>query len=128
MATLGEAKKAGLFAKKGILLGKKWGKYLCMGGYEHVIVFAPSGSGKTRGISIPNLLTWQDSLICNDVKLELYKKTADFRQKHGHICVLWNPGAPDGKTHRYNPLDLIKENPRTRVDDAQKIASISCAF
>lgn len=123
-ASFSEAKRAGLFAKKGILLGKKWGRYLCMGGHEHVIVFAPSGSGKTRGISIPNLLTWQDSVICNDVKLELHKETSNFRQKHGQKCYLWNPGSIDGNTHRYNPLDLIRDNKVTRVDDAQKIASI----
>lgn len=123
-ASILEARKAGLFAKKGILLGKKWGRYLCIGGHEHVIVFAPSGSGKTRGISIPNLLTWQDSVICNDIKLELYKTTSGFREKHGQKCYLWNPGNQDGKTHRYNPLDLISDNKTTRVDDAQKIASI----
>lgn len=123
-ATFHEARKAGLFSKKGILLGKKWGRYLCMGGHEHVIVFAPSGSGKTRGVSIPNLLTWQDSIICNDVKLELYKTTAEFRKKYGQKCYLWNPGSQDGKTHRYNPLDLIRDSKVTRVDDAQKIASI----
>lgn len=123
-ASFSEARKAGLFSKKGILLGKKWGKFLCIGGHEHVIVFAPSGSGKTRGVSIPNLLTWQDSIICSDVKLELYKTTAEFRKKHGQKCYLWNPGSQDGKTNRYNPLGLIKDNKITRVDDAQKIASI----
>lgn len=123
-ATFVEAQKAGLFARRGILLGKKWGRYLCIDGHEHVIVFAPSGSGKTRGISIPNLLTWQDSVICNDVKLELYKKTSDFRQKYGQKCYLWNPASQDGNSHCYNPLDLIRNNKQTRVDDAQKIASI----
>lgn len=123
-ASMTEARKAGLFAKKGILLGKKWGRYLCIGGHEHVMVFAPSGSGKTRGISIPNLLTWQDSIICNDIKLELYKTTATFREQHGQKCYLWNPGCQESKTHRYNPLDLIRDNKKTRVDDAQKIANI----
>jgi type IV secretion system protein VirD4 len=123
-ATHGEARRAGLFTTQGILLGKKWGRYLCIGGHEHVMVFAPSGSGKTRGISIPNLLTWQDSLICNDIKLELYNTTSQFRQKYGQQCYLWNPGSQEGKTHRYNPLDLIKKDSNTRIDDAQKIASI----
>ncbi len=123
-ATHGEARRAGLFASQGILLGKKWGRYLCIGGHEHVMVFAPSGSGKTRGISIPNLLTWQDSIICNDIKLELYNNTSQFREKHGQKCYLWNPGSQEGKTHRYNPLDLIEKDSNTRIDDAQKIASI----
>ncbi len=68
-ASFWEAKKAGLFAKKGILLGKKWGRFLCVDGFEHVLVFAPSGSGKTTSLVIPNLLNWDDSIICQDIKL-----------------------------------------------------------
>jgi type IV secretion system protein VirD4 len=75
-----EAKKAGLLAKKGILLGKKWWRYLCIDGFEHVLVFAPSGSGKTTSLVIPNLLNWDDSIICQDIKLTLFEKTAKYRE------------------------------------------------
>jgi type IV secretory pathway TraG/TraD family ATPase VirD4 len=85
-----DIQKAGFFVKQGIDIGKKWSKYLFISGHEHVIVFAPSGTGKTRAIAIPNLLTWEGSIVANDVKLELYEKTAKFREQKGSQCFIWN--------------------------------------
>lgn len=62
-ANQNDIKKAGLFANKGILLGKAFGKDLMLDGYEHVILFAPTGTGKTTSITIPNLLQWHESCI-----------------------------------------------------------------
>ena len=117
-----EAKKAGLLDKEGVLLGKKWGEYLRIGGYEHVFVFAPSGSGKTTSLVIPNLLNWGDSIVVTDVKLMLFETTSIFRQKNGQLCFLWNPGTRDGRTHAYNPLDWVSKDKALRIDDLQKLA------
>lgn len=123
-STKREAKEAGLLAAKGILLTKKWGQYLVAGGYEHIFVFWPSGSGKTNSLAIPNLLNWPGSCIVNDVKLTMFKATSKFRQFHGQQCFVWNPVASDYKTHCYNPLDVINRDKNFRIDGLQKIAHI----
>jgi len=121
-ATMWEAKKAGLLAEEGLIVGRKWGQYLKVGGYEHVFVFSPSGSGKTTSLVIPNLLNWDGSCVVTDVKMTLFETTAFFRQSHGQQCFLWNPGTRDGKTHVYNPLDWISKDKALRIDDLQKLA------
>lgn len=123
-ATYREAKKAGLFAKEGLMLGKKWGQYLRVNGFEHVFVFAPSGSGKSTALVIPNLLTWNGSCITMDVKLSLFQLTSKFRAQHGQQCFLWNPGTRDGHTHAYNPFDFVSQDKALRIDDLQKLAHI----
>ena len=122
--SLGESKKAELFDNNGLILGEKWGRYIRVAGWEHVICFAPSGTGKTVSMTIPNLLSWDGSCVCTDIKLELFKKTSKFRESCGIKSYLWNPGAQDFKSHCYNPLDIVGNNKFTRVDELHKIANI----
>lgn len=119
-----EIKKAGLRAKRGIILGKSGGKFLTSNEPAHVLVCAPTRSGKGVGIIIPNLLTFDGSAIIHDIKLENWKITAGFRAQHGHQVFLWSPMNPDGCTHSYNPLDMIREEEIFRISDVQKLASI----
>ena len=70
-ATLLDIKKAGLLAKEGVVLGRAFSKSLRLSGYEHVTVFAPTGTGKTTGITVPNLLDWHESCVVSDIKLQL---------------------------------------------------------
>ena len=118
------AKKSGLLNANGIIVGEKWFSPISIPGMEHTIVFAPSGSGKTTSIVIPNLLTWDESCVIVDVKLELFEKTSGFREKNGHEVFLWNPGAKNNKTHRFNPLSLISTDKNKQIDDLYKIAQI----
>ena len=53
-----DIKKAGLRSPAGLILGKYKGKYLMDDGQTHVLVSAPTGSGKGVGVVIPNLLNW----------------------------------------------------------------------
>jgi type IV secretion system protein VirD4 len=46
----------GLRAKTGILLGMYNKKMIIADGYQHILLFAPTGSGKGVGFVIPNLL------------------------------------------------------------------------
>jgi len=116
---------AGFRAAKGIVLGKRRRKFLTFGGSEHAIVEAPTRSGKGVGIVIPNLLSWQDSVVVLDVKRENWDATAGFRQKHGQAVFLFNPTDPEGRTARYNPLGYIDRNdPDQVVIELQKIATM----
>jgi type IV secretion system protein VirD4 len=128
-ATVREIKKAGLFGEKGIIVGRlgNWMmgyRYLIFPGAQHAIISAPTRSGKGVGIVIPNLLNWRDSVVVLDIKQENWDITSGFRRKHGQACYLFNPAATDYRTHRYNPLAYISEDPNFRIDDTQKIASM----
>jgi type IV secretion system protein VirD4 len=125
-ATKSEIKKIGLFNKEGMLLGEyKKGQYFTAKDYQHVLLFAPTGSGKGVGFVIPNLLFWKESVIVHDIKLENYELTSGYRSKVlKQQCYAWIPAATDGKSHCYNPLDWISKNPGQMVDDVQKIGNI----
>lgn len=121
----GEIRHAGFRADDGIVLGKKGGKFLTFGGSEHCIVEAPTRSGKGVGIVIPNLLSWQESVVVLDVKRENWDATAGFRMKYGQAVYLFNPTDPKGRTARYNPLGYIdRADPDQVVIELQKIATM----
>ena len=123
-ATDSEVKKMGLRAKNGVLLGKFKNNFLVAEGYQHILLFAPTGSGKGVGFVIPNLLFWTDSVIVHDIKLENYEFTSGWRKTHLKQKVfLWNPADPDGISHCYNPMDWISTKPGQMVDDVQKICN-----
>lgn len=140
-ATYMEIKKAGLVARdsydKTILVGqyKEHGRneYLCYGGYQFVMLAAPTRSGKGVGVVIPNCLNYSDSLVVLDIKLENFNKTAGFRAKSGQEVYLFAPydecesvrqeGKPAPmRTHRYNPLGYVSSDPVDRIGDIDSIA------
>jgi len=119
-----EIEAAGLHAKSGLLLAQVHGKLLTFGGTEHVIVYAPTRSGKGVGVVIPNLLSWSDSVVVLDVKKENFIKTAGFRAAHGQKIHLFDPFDPQGRTARYNPLSFVRRDPADLYDDLQRIAGM----
>lgn len=123
-AKRGEIKKAGLFGEKGIIVGQMGGRYLMFEGQQHAIISAPTRSGKGVGIVIPNLLNWPESVVVLDIKQENWDITSAYRRKYGHECFLFNPAATDYRTHRYNPLAYINEDPNFRINDVQKIGNM----
>lgn len=125
-ASEGDIRRAKLRAKKGMLLGRTGVKdYLIADDFQHVLLFAPTGSGKGVGFVIPNLLFWEESVVCHDIKLENYELTSGYRtQKMGQQCYVWNPADPEGISHCYNPLDWISDKPGKMVDDSQKICNL----
>ncbi|MES9903228.1 MAG: type IV secretory system conjugative DNA transfer family protein, partial [Sedimenticola sp.] len=92
-------------------------------GTEHVLISAPSRSGKGVGIVIPNLLNWDHSVVVLDIKMENFKATSGFREKHGHKVFLFNPADISGVTHCYNPLMVIPNDPHFRVNEIQKVSN-----
>ena len=123
-ATMRDVKKMGLRSKSGVLLGTYNKKLLVADGYQHILLFAPTGSGKGVGFVIPNLLFWKDSVIIHDIKLENYELTSGWRRRNlKQKVVLWNPADPDGISHCYNPMDWISKKPGQMVDDVQKICN-----
>lgn len=119
-------RRAKLRAKKGVLLGRTGAtNYLIVDDFQHILLFAPTGSGKGVGFVIPNLLFWTESVIVHDIKGENFELTSGYRsRKLGQECYYWNPADPDGFSHCYNPLDWISEKPGQMVDDVQKICNL----
>ena len=117
-----DVRKAGLRAGSGVVLGSLGGKLLRYAEPGHVLVEAPTRSGKGVGIVIPTLLTWNDSALVLDVKRENWEKTAGFRSQYQDVH-LFNPLAIPGATARYNPLAHIDiSNPDSVITDLQQVA------
>ena len=123
-ASQSDIEESGLREKEGMLLGVDSGGYFVAGGFQHALLFAPTGSGKGVGFVIPNLLFWQDSCIVHDIKLENFEKTSGWRASIGQKCYVWAPADPVGITHCYNPIDWVSHKPGQMVDDVQKLASL----
>ena len=123
-ATRREIARAGLFAKHGLFLGKVGNRYLILGGQQGVLLSAPPRAEKGTAIVVPNLLFWQDSVLCLDVKLENWTLTAGYRQSIGQACYLFHPLAEDGNTAGWNPLTYVSADPNLRISDVQRIAAI----
>lgn len=120
-----ELMKEGLRSADGIIVGRKDGRFVRFGGPEHVMLYAPTRSGKGVGVVIPNLLSWADSVVVLDMKQENYEITGRFRADNGQSVYLFDPLSPDGRTARYNPLSYIDtENHTEVIDELQKIASM----
>ncbi|WP_303329461.1 type IV secretory system conjugative DNA transfer family protein, partial [Turicimonas muris] len=123
---MAEVKKAGLIdPKKGldktILVGKFKDRYLTYGGFQFVLLAAPTRSGKGVGVVVPNCLNYSDSLVVLDIKGENFDITSGFRKACGQEVYLFSPYDEEGKTHRYNPLDYVSEDPAERLGDIDAI-------
>jgi type IV secretion system protein VirD4 len=111
---------AGLFGSRGIFLGRLSSGYLRHDGPEHVMVFAPTRSGKGVGLVVPTLLSWTGSAVVHDIKGENWQLTAGWRSLFSH-CLLFNPTDP--RSARYNPLLEVRRGV-DEVRDVQNIADI----
>jgi type IV secretion system protein VirD4 len=119
-ATDKEIARAGLFGDAGVFLGRLHGSYLRHDGPEHVMVFAPTRSGKGVGLVIPTLLGWTGSAVIHDIKGENWQLTAGCRSRFSH-CLLFDPTNP--LSARYNPLLEVRRGEQ-EIRDVQNIADI----
>lgn len=92
---------------------------------KHLIVVAPTRSGKGVGLILTTLLgSWVESVIVNDIKSENWGITAGFRKRMGQLVVKFEPTADDGSTARWNPLEEIQIGTPLEVSQTSIIASI----
>jgi len=104
----------------GVILGAWRGKLLRHDGDEHVLVIAPTNTGKSVGVSLPTGLIWRESYIALDLKGENWRITSGVRATFGPIYRF----APTEKTtHRYNPLTQVRCG-EAEVRDAQVLADM----
>ncbi|MCB0333662.1 MAG: type IV secretory system conjugative DNA transfer family protein, partial [Bdellovibrionales bacterium] len=98
-----ELKEAGLLGGGGIVLGQfnKGKEVVTYSGEGHVLITAPTRSGKTVGPVIGTALTYPHSVIFYDLKGELWDATAGFRAQFSYP-IYFNPF--NEKSARFNPL------------------------
>ena len=126
-ADMGDLNRAGLLKQtpQSILIGKYKGRYLWLGGAQHVITISPTRSGKTTSIAIPVLLSYLQSVVVLDLKGELHKATSGWRESQGQAIYVWAPYDDAGNTHRFNPMTLLAGmDPGKRLGEIQTMAAI----
>jgi type IV secretion system protein VirD4 len=117
-----EVAKAGLLGSRGIIVGRYGRAFLMLGGQHFALLCAPTRSGKGAGVVIPNMLSWPESAVVNDLKGEVYKATSGFRARHQTV-YLWDPFTETGSTDRFNPLAYVRTGDK-RVGDTLAIAHV----
>lgn len=100
-----------LLGNDGLILSENV-RYKAQFDYEHFGVVAPTGTGKTTRIFVPNLLDEEikGSLIILDLKGELYDLTSNFQQNICHRKVIkFSPLEPN-QSEQYNMLEQCEDS------------------
>tara|TARA_R110002012_G_scaffold82942_1_gene209144 strand:+ start:6626 stop:8146 length:1521 start_codon:yes stop_codon:yes gene_type:complete len=118
-----EIARRGLFKRRGLIIGKRRGRYLRFAREGHLLTFAPTRSGKGVGCVIPNLLDHRGSVVVSDIKGENYRVTARWRAGFSQVLAI-APFSRDIAGACFNPLDYIRTGQPEDVDDAAMIADL----
>jgi len=119
-ATARDVRRLELTNGDGVVLGALDRQLLRHDGDEHVLVIAPTNTGKSVGISLPTGLVWRHSYLALDLKGENWSVTSGLRKAFGPV-YRFAPTTAD--THRYNPLTQIRRG-EAEVRDAQVLADM----
>lgn len=124
-ATESEIKESDLMSGRGVVLGTTFdNQYLCHDGPEHLLLVAPTGSGKGIGHVIPTLASpaWPESVVVLDIKRENWIKTSRYRkQALKNIVIKFEPTNGDGTSAKFNPLDEIRIRTEYEAADVQNL-------
>jgi type IV secretory pathway TraG/TraD family ATPase VirD4 len=122
-----DVKKSGLCVKEGVILGRNpyTKKFLFHDGPEHILLLAPTRSGKGVGVIIPTCLVWKHSMLVTDVKAENWNFAAPYRRKMlKNRVIKFEPCCIDGTGARWNPLVEIRYRTVREFGDVQIIADM----
>lgn len=104
------------------------GKLMLHDGPEHMLLMAPTRSGKGVNTIIPTGLIWRHSIFFFDVKSELWQATAAYRRDVlGQKVMKFEPLCTDGSTARWNPLAEINFRTLEEFNDVQSIVAVLIA-
>ena len=119
-ANAADVKRLHLTSGDGVILGA-WNKHILRhDGDEHVLVVAPTNTGKSVGVSLPTGLVWRHSYVALDLKGENWTVTSGLRASFGPV---YRFAPTETGAHRYNPLTQIRRGD-AEVRDAQILADM----
>ncbi|HRE22330.1 MAG TPA: type IV secretory system conjugative DNA transfer family protein, partial [Rhabdaerophilum sp.] len=122
LATVKDARGAGMLETSGPYLGTLDGRPLHFNGDGHLLTYGRAGSGKGATVILPNLATLQGrSLVVTDPKGENERASAWHRKNRlGSKVIFINPWRVDGlPTVRINPLSRLNALSVDRVADIE---------
>jgi len=117
-----ELLRSGTLGERGLIVGKKWGRFVRFNRDGFVLLFAPTRTGKGYSVVIPNLLTYPGSVIAIDIKGENQAVTARARARRGPVWML-NVLSP-GSSNSFNPLEMVQTGTWHEADDAKQLADL----
>ena len=86
----------------------------------HMLIVGGAGSGKTSGIAIPTLMSWQNRVFAIDIKGELYEKTKNKRDTNS--IKVFNP--TDRNAFGYDPFYILNHTDDISADSRNLAISI----
>ena len=89
--------------------------------FPHILMTAPTRSGKGVSFVIPNTLEFPGSNVIKDVKGEIFEATSRYRVSQGDKVFRFAPFDFEHPSHRYNPLERIARI----VDTDQQFTELS---
>lgn len=98
--------------------------YLRHNGPEHIMVFAPTRSGKGVGLILPTLLAWEGSSIVLDIKGENWSLTGGWRKSQDQVVLRFDPSDPSGSSAAFNPLEELRIDTMMAIPDVQNMAAM----
>ncbi len=110
--------------RAGVYLGVSRRSLIRDCGPAHVLVFAPTRSGKGVGIVVPTLLKWPHSVLVHDLKGENWALTAGARRRMGQVCLKFAPASAEGDSARYNPLAEVRLGTPHEIRDVRNIVQM----
>lgn len=75
--------------------------------FEHLLLCAPTGKGKSTSYILPNILSLRGSLVITDMKGELYHQSAGYLESIGYTVLLLDLTNVQ-HSNRYNPFHRVK--------------------
>lgn len=100
-------------------------KLMLHDGVEHILLMAPTRSGKGVSTIIPTGLIWKHSMFFFDPKGELWGLTSGYRKNILRQKVLkFQPLCKDGSAARWNPLAEINYRSFEELSDVQSITGV----
>ena len=93
-------------------------------GAEHILVIAPTRSGKGISYVLPTLLDDRLSQVIVDIKGELWEQSSGWRSSYVGPCLLFSPGKEGESTACWNAIDYIRKGTKADLRDADTIAHV----
>ena len=111
-----DAAKRRLTGRRGLILGKMNGTVIRNADPAHILMVAPSRSGKGSGFIVPNGYDHDGSFVFWDTKRENFDILSRYLRDKGVKVFLFRPGGTE--SHRYNPLDFVRRDENMPTDCA----------